>query len=364
MLKLSKFHPFKRFKFSPLAWVFILLILVSLACSFGSDGPQTIRIRNTLPTITPTPAEGSIAVNSAESPDSSVDTSAPQTTDNQSEPVTITQLPTLTPTVAPVPVESANPPVNSAAPSSSSSSAFVPVIPTNTAVPSTPPPTAIPPATSPPTQLEPNPTASLPAPPESNPTPVPEVSGWTFVSVRALINQGDAFVVGEAINNTGAPQREIDISGIFYNNNDQLIEDEVETADYIPVDVVPVGARIPFELVIESSQPIYRLDLLGLSQPADFSPRQDFEISGVHQSTDNAGMYCLQGQIKNPGTAIEDYLIILATAYDEQGQVVGFGEHSENSPGTVIADQTAPFKVCLDPLDQHVSSYELRAWGL
>ena len=170
-------------------------------------------------------------------------------------------------------------------------------------------------------------------------------------------------MVGELINNTGAPQQAVDISGIFYDAQDQVIQDEIDTLSYVPAEVVPVGAHIPFELVIESTQPIYRLDLLAMSEPASASPRQDFQFSNVSQQTDEKSRYCLEGQVQNSGSPLEDYLIIVAIAYNDQGNVVSFGEYSPALPKIVIGDQTSPFEMCIDPLNQQIARHELRALG-
>jgi hypothetical protein len=190
------------------------------------------------------------------------------------------------------------------------------------------------------------------------------VPGWAFAGVRATIDEGNAIVFGELINNTGAPQTEVQVSGILYDRYDRIIIDGVDTLDYVPVEVVPVGARIPFELVVESDQPIYRIDLVGISAPADSSPRQDFQFSGVSQRVDPSGLYCIEGRIKNLGSPLQEHLIVLATTYDSQGQVVSFGEHAEGSPSNVSADQASPFEICIDPVGQQISNHQLKAVGL
>ncbi len=337
-------------KLSPAMLLLIGLLLVSLACSLGgTESSQAIRIRKILPTFTPTGAAVSQAAAPAEAPNQLSGSLLITVTPTQR-----THLPTLTPTAMANQMAGApNQPVNMAPPSASQPSANPPLAPTSTATP-----TPSLPAT--------NPTPALPPPeePDEELPPKEEVPGWSFVGVRALIEGGDVFVVGEAINNTGVPQQEIDISGLFYDAYDRLIVNEIETLDYVPVEVVPVSVRVPFELVVESDQPIYRLDLVGLSAPADNPPRQDFQLSGVSQQTNPVDLYCIQGQVKNLGAPLEEYLLVLATAYDGKGQVVSFGEYSAASPETIVADQTSPFEICIDSLGQQITRHEVRAMGL
>jgi hypothetical protein len=209
----------------------------------------------------------------------------------------------------------------------------------------------------------PPPTPTLPPPPEPTDIPQIEVDGWVFRGVQTSLDQGQAIVVGELINKTGAPQQAVGISGIFYDAKDQVIQDEIDTLSYVPAEIIPVGAHIPFELVAESTQPIYRLDLVAKSAPATESPRQDFKFANVSQWTDEANTYCLDGEVQNTGSPLADYLVVMAIAYNERGNVVSFGEYSPVLPEVVIGDQTSPFEMCIDPLNQNIARHELRALG-
>jgi hypothetical protein len=204
---------------------------------------------------------------------------------------------------------------------------------------------------------------TLPAPSNPEPTPKAEVAGWSFRGVQTWLEKGNAVVFGELINNTGTPQQGVDISGVFYDRADQVIRDEIETLSHVPVDIVPVGAHIPFELVIESNEPIYRLDLVARSIPASEPPRQDFQFSNVNLSTNDPNMYCLEGQVQNPGANLVDSLVIMIVGYNDQGNVVNFGEYSPVAPEGVVGEQRSPFRMCLDPLEQQITRHELRAVG-
>lgn len=189
------------------------------------------------------------------------------------------------------------------------------------------------------------------------------VKGWSFVGVRASLDQEDSIVVGELVNNTGIPQTNIYVSGTFYGKNNHIIDEEIDTLSYVPVEVVPVGAHVPFELMIESQEPIIRLDLYAMSEPSGGAPNQDFQFSNVNQWMDTSNLYCLDGQIENVISQLEDYLIILASGYDNQGQLISFGEYAVGSPQDVFGDKTSPFEMCIDPLDKQIAHYELRALG-
>ncbi|MEW5957253.1 MAG: hypothetical protein AB1801_05995 [Chloroflexota bacterium] len=358
------FHQHKRHYHKwVLAVIFVALpALVSLACSLGgSESAGAIRIRNLLPTFTPTvvagaPVEqrgeavppGELAAQPAQA--------APVLPTATPTPIRMAHLPTLTPTTLPAQaVGMANPSLKPASPTAVQAVSNPTLAAISTATPA--------PAASPNPAATPNPTATLPPPPDEEAPPSSAVPGWSFRGLHTSLTEGNAVVVGEIINNTGSPQQAVEVSGVFYDALDQVIEDEIDTLSYVPVEVIPVGAHVPFELVVESPQPIFRLDLEALSQPASDSPRQDFQFANINQWSGGTNMYCLGGQVQNLGLPLAGYLVIMATTYDAQGQVVGFGEYAPTSPENIVGDQTSPFEMCIDPLDQHVARHEFRALG-
>jgi len=46
--------------------------------------------------------------------------------------------------------------------------------------------------------------------------------------------------------------------------------------------------------------------------------------------------------------------------YDGQGNVVNFGDYGEFG----VDDDEVDFEICINPPNQEVARYELRAWGL
>lgn len=349
-----------------LSLALVVLVLGSLACSLGGNKPaNAVVIRKILPTFTPTGVAAPPTV-SAQLVDSSTET---QPGVVMAAPTAGGHLPALPPTpqatrLAAAPAQGT--PVTSAGAVQPTATATPLPASTTTPATSTPPATvATPGATAAPRlPSDPsNPLPTLPAPSNPEPTPKSEVAGWSFRGVQTWLEEGNALVIGELINNTGSPQQGVDVSGTFYDRADQVIRDEIETLSHVPVDIVPVGAHIPFELVIESSQPIYRLDLLAKSIPASEPPRQDFQFSNVNLSPNETNLYCLEGQVQNPGANLVDYLVIMIVGYNDQGNVVNFGEYSPVAPEGVVGDQRSPFSMCLDPLEQQITRHELRAVG-
>ncbi|MEW5960986.1 MAG: hypothetical protein AB1801_24940 [Chloroflexota bacterium] len=355
--------------FSLLVAVTLITFLCAIIASAVSQTASLVALRPTitrtsLPTFTPTslptltPTTSSIHVAGATSPPPPVHTPAStpgvvavQPNTSGGAPTSIALAPAGTP---PSPAAVASPasisvPPNGAGSAVASSTAPRPTFtPTQTRVPPTPTPW-------------PTATATVPRPVS---TPLPAASGWSFNGVTNLAgDSGEGLLLmGELVNGTGAPQHAVAISGAFYGLQDELVVDTLEVVSYVPIDPVPADAHVPFELQVSGSQGIDRFDLRARSEPASAGPRQDFQFSAVEQWVSNALGYCMRGQVDNQGPPLQEYLIVLAIGYDDQGSVVNFGEYyADILPDSDV--QSSTFEMCLDPLDRQISRHDLRAFG-
>jgi hypothetical protein len=355
MSKQKRVQQTKRSGGGPFVWLPALLVLITLACSafgWGAKEPaRVIRIRRILPTLTPVTAAAMAAEAPPESlPVPSDPPDASQVANNQPGPAP-TSPPQAAPTVAP-PTVAAQANVQTQA---SVASAASPAAASETSPVPTPPPPVAPPA-----PAQDATAASSPPPASEFPA---EAAGWRLMGVRTSIADTHATVVGKLVNNTGLAQTAVQVSGILYDEQNQVIEDGVEISSYVPVGIVPIGAHVPFELVVDSSKPIKHLDPYAVSRASDDSPREDFQFSALKQTTGSTGAYCLDGQIHNFGPPLENYLTIVAFAYDQQGKLAGFEEFSADSPQAVKDDQALPFEICIDSPGEQVTRHELRALG-
>jgi hypothetical protein len=204
--------------------------------------------------------------------------------------------------------------------------------------------------------------------PTNTPTTLPtEISlpdGWLISNIRVSTNQFQDSVVlfGNLGNHTGISQELAYIFGIFYDAQGQVIADQNSTTDYWPINFIPPGGEIPFELTVADIQTVANFDLGIKAEPSDETLRQDFEFSGLDQSNEGGG-YCVTGRLRNPGDPLEQNLTIVAVLYDDQDTVVNFGDYFERQPQRVIDDETLPFQVCADDLNQSIARYDLQAWG-
>lgn len=327
--------------------VMVVSVLAALACSFSgatsSSAIERVVILTRLPTLTPTVMALSMPV--AATPTSTSPLPTPS------------QPPLPTPTAAaPVPVE-----VNPVPPTPMLSQSVAPEEPVAEPLAN---PTASP---------SPLPTSTPtlnPAVPTKTPiviptvTPIPETPGWSFANIRTYRDQyeGGLLLYGDMINDTGAAQEVAFITGAFYDAQGQIIANQESTNEYWPVEVVPAGGRVPFELTVNGVGDSANYKLWVNSTVSSGSPRQDFNFSAVEQWSEDE-LYCLAGELQNPGGELREYLVIAAVLYDSQEKVVNFAETYESEPQGVGGDEYLTFEICLDPPYQDVARYELKAWG-
>jgi hypothetical protein len=211
---------------------------------------------------------------------------------------------------------------------------------------------------------EPSPTNTPSATPAA--TSTPETVGWSFANVQMIYTDEypeGLLLYGDVVNDTGQTQKLTNIAGTFYDAQGQLIADQNSISTYWPVEIVPPGARIPFEMIIDGIHEAANFELWTDSEVSDTPPRQDFDFIDVNQWQEEY-VYCLEGGLLNPGNELTQYLVIVAVFYNSQGKVINFSEDYLPDPGGIVGDEAYDFGVCIDLIGQDFSHYELQAWGL
>jgi hypothetical protein len=194
--------------------------------------------------------------------------------------------------------------------------------------------------------------------------PIEQGDGWSFVNLQTYPapNESDFLLNGEMVNDTGVAQEVGYITGIFYDGQGQVIADEDNIFDDWPIDIVPAGGRVPFKLTVRGIQEAANFEMRVAADPNDEPPHQDFEFLAVNISSE-AEAYCITGRLQNLGSGLEEYLVTIATLFNNQGQVISFGAYYEPGVSNIVDAATSNFDVCVDDLKQTVARYELQAWG-
>ncbi len=189
-------------------------------------------------------------------------------------------------------------------------------------------------------------------------------NGWSFVNVRIVTDPIEVSVIlyGDMVNKTGSSQEIFYLTGIFSDSRGRTVSGSNYTYDYWPIELVPPGGLVPFELTVYNLQSVADFAFEVIAEPSSETPRQNFEFLNVDASGDSRD-YCVTGKLRNSGGQLGDYLVVVAALYDDQDKVINFDSYGDYSPEDVVGDQTLDFEVCVDPLDQEVAHYEVRAWG-
>lgn len=370
--------------------------MLTLACGFIDTGSNQVVMLTRLPTFTRTPLPPLVATALPPATVIAIITetlpannfAAPESPAVVDEPVITSQSATPTALATP-PLLSANPPILTplvTPPSLEMESNLAPdnlsAISTQTVISAETPINA--PASVPTDIFTPTPTFSAPTPttqtpelldtptltptvttdiPSATATPILEAGGWAFIGVQSYPNPEEESVVlyGDVVNNTGSNQALVSITGTFYDGQGQVIADEENVFDYWPIETLPPSGRAPFELTVYDVQNIANFDLNVDAEASNDSPRQGFEILDLSQSSD-VEEYCLSGTLRNQSDPV-GYLIIIATLYDAQDNVISFGEYYKPTAKDIVGDQALDFEVCADTHNLAIADYEVYAWG-
>lgn len=211
----------------------------------------------------------------------------------------------------------------------------------------------------------PAPTATVtPTPPGSTPVAVEPAGDWTFEGVRIQpdLGLGDLTVYGEAINNSDVPQRILGLQSALYDSQGQAIIPK-ETSDYWPIETVPPGGRMPFELTVTGPTEADRVELQIATETGDQPPRLDFELTEL-EGIQTESEYCVKGSVRNLGQPLDSYLMVVAVLYDDDDRVINWGIGYQPASADLVGDETVAVSACAERFNQIVARYELRAWGL
>ncbi|RMF04187.1 MAG: hypothetical protein D6768_03860, partial [Chloroflexi bacterium] len=181
-----------------------------------------------------------------------------------------------------------------------------------------------------------SPVETPPAAPVTAPTPpapaapaaAPAQSGWQFSAVRQTAWPAGLLLTGQLQNNTGGPQIIQRVVATFFDAQGQQIAGPDTVQHSVPLEIVPPGGSLPFKVTAPGIQTAEDFELAVEAAPGNLVPRQDFQFIGLEQSI-QAGDYCLTGQMKNPGGALQNKLLITLLLYDEQEKLINFSTHNE-----------------------------------
>jgi hypothetical protein len=168
---------------------------------------------------------------------------------------------------------------------------------------------------------------------------------------------GSTYIVGEVRNNLSDLVQYVQIVGRFYDSTGLLIDTDFT---YTDLDLLRPGEKSPFRLIITDESVAQRIDNYTLAvnwdpvfaDPSAVANATVLTIQeGEHRINDN-GWYEIVGEVVNGGTDDTEFVEVVATYYDEAGQVINT-DFTYTDPSDIPAGQSAPFELTV--LDEDIS---------
>ncbi len=194
-------------------------------------------------------------------------------------------------------------------------------------------------------------------------TPTPEVvvtQSHTFVPYDGSQN---LYVVGEVKNETTVSVEFVRITATLYDEAGEAVKSDFS---YAKVDQIYPGERSPF-LIIFSKTPDWSSYELAVEWKATARQRPLLEVLSSELTFDDFGAAHLEGKVKNPLDETRQFVEVIATLYDAQGEIIGVGSNYAD-PTTVKPGQVTLFDVRISfwkhkPDMSKVANYRIQAQG-
>jgi hypothetical protein len=120
------------------------------------------------------------------------------------------------------------------------------------------------------------------------------------------------------------------------------------------------GQKSPFDIAGEKNPQATKYEVQVQADPAS-EPTTKLNLLSANDRVDEIGYWHIAGEVANEGDAPAEFVKIIATVYDAQGQVAGTG-FAFSSLDTIPAGGKSPFEISLEKRD-NFARYELQVQG-
>jgi hypothetical protein len=178
-----------------------------------------------------------------------------------------------------------------------------------------------------------------------------------------LDSYGLYHIIGEVQNVGDQAVNMVKITATFYDSKGVAITTRLALTMLF---VLTVGEKSPFDIVLSDasqSASVSRYDLSVASSSTSSIP-VGLEISAYNSYTDESGSMHLAGEIKNIGTENATSIKVVATCYDETGNVTAAAlvYLDQEQPIELAPGQTTQFDISIgEDRTPYIASYELTA---
>jgi len=157
-------------------------------------------------------------------------------------------------------------------------------------------------------------------------------NAWADVFIQNdqqyIAEDGTLHIVGEIQNDLGVPLNQIDVIVTLYSNNYEII-DILETNSL--VNTIMPEMKAPFDLAVFGNNAKLVHDYsIDLDYKVAAPKSQSIDITSSDLSSDNFDNLMITGTVINKGEITANIISVVATVYDENGNVAGVSRtHTE-----------------------------------
>ncbi len=168
---------------------------------------------------------------------------------------------------------------------------------------------------------------------------------------------GSMYIIGEVRNASDQAVQYVEIVADLYDGSDALLE---STYSYAFRDIIPAGESSPFNIYFTDEIDFDRVDIVAQGDPTNDVPFIGLDLVHHTQYDEDEFVYVI-GQMQNNSTEAVEFAEVMATFYNESGEIVNtgytFSEHDIILPGEI-----SPFSIFIDKVDG-IASYDLMLQG-
>ena len=178
---------------------------------------------------------------------------------------------------------------------------------------------------------------------------------------------GSTYIVGEVRNDLSDVVQYVQIVGRFYDSNGLLIDTDFT---YTDLDLLRPGEKSPFSLIVSDESVAQRIDSYTLAvnwdpvfaDPSAIAAATVLTIQEGEHRINEFGWYEIVGEVVNGGTDDTEFVKVVATFYDETGQVINT-DFTYTDPSDIPTGQSAPFELTVtdEDMSDDIQSVKLSA---
>jgi hypothetical protein len=187
-------------------------------------------------------------------------------------------------------------------------------------------------------------------------SPTSNIPQLEILSHTSYVDGNWLHIVGEVKNNSNYPMEYVKIVITLYDNNSKVVGTDFT---YTELDVIPPGGKSPFESGTDewTGTATYKLQVEGREGALG---RQDLEVID-HSSYQDGDWLHVRGEVQNNGTTPAEYVKLILTLYDVNGEVIGM-DFTYTMLDNIPPGGTSPFESGTDhwPNFDH---YEIQIQG-